>query len=672
MNNHLSLSQKELKAIIKDEEIVYEIIAKKKSLNKLIHKIKPIHLLITNKSIYNLKDTICERTLKFDNIIGVTISNSSDEFIIHAINDEYDCLYISPERKKIISILQNAFKTAKGKDLLFCKKDSKDLDKFVVKKRERNKNPLLSKIKDSELIPINNYVDTESSISNSNKNILSNQSSNEEETKTQNNPIPLPPPPPPQPPYINSPQIDPKVSIDIYSEIFEVYSKTNVIQEFINENDFPLELKIYIYKNKDIIFDSFTAKIGDSIEVKSKIIKKEKAEVKYTDSIASGNAAIFVNEDPNENRLIINMGNIPPREKVIFTTKYICFTKSSNKYEFEIFRNFPIFIGKRSIYQNINLKGKIKITSKYKISNIEKEILMNNLKITEERYQDDEKMNNYLILYEIKDLPKFSFQKEYIPSSKIYFDLDVKYPIIYNQDSLLNTNEKFYCLRYKYNSIKDKEKLETNPGLLIFLIDQSGSMSGTPINIASKALKLFLQSLPSGSYYQIIGFGSTYRLYGGETPKEYKKENIIETLKIIENLKADLGGRDIYSPLKYIYDSFKIHDNIPLLRYIFLLTDGEVEDKDSVLNIIEENNSNYIIYSIGIGNYFDEELIKNAGILGNGNYNFCRELTNLNSIIASEISKAASNYIIDLDIKTSLDEKNIIKNNKIKNVIRGN
>ena len=72
--------------------------------------------------------------MQFDNIIGVTISNSSDEFVVHAINDEYDCLYISPERKKIITALQNTFKAEKWKDLLFCKKDSKDLDKYVVKK----------------------------------------------------------------------------------------------------------------------------------------------------------------------------------------------------------------------------------------------------------------------------------------------------------------------------------------------------------------------------------------------------------------------------------------------------------------------------------------------------------------------------------------------------------
>ena len=85
------------------------------------------------------------------------------------------------------------------------------------------------------------------------------------------------------------------------------------MQEFSNSTESPLELKIYLYKNRKILFDSFSAKIGNLIEVSSKIIKKEKAENKYSDNISSGNAAIFVKED--ENRIIINMGNIPLKKK---------------------------------------------------------------------------------------------------------------------------------------------------------------------------------------------------------------------------------------------------------------------------------------------------------------------------------------------------------------------
>ena len=107
------------------------------------------------------------------------------------------------------------------------------------------------------------------------------------------------------------------------------------------------------------------------------------------------------------------------------------------------------------------------------------------------------------------------------------------------------------------------------------------------MEVASKALILFLQSLPAGSYYQIIGFGSGYEKYD-KIPKEYTQENIKESIKLIENLNANKGGTDIYSPLKDIYNS-NDYNNIKLPKNIFLLTDGEIEDKNETLQITHKN-----------------------------------------------------------------------------------
>ena len=465
-----------------------------------------------------------------------------------------------------------------------------------------------------------------------------------------------------------------KVFTEIESKVNELYVKTNVTQKFSNPTDNPLELKIYVFKKEEIIFSSFNCKIGDSISVKSKVIKKEKAEKKYTDSVASGNAAIFVSDDPNdENRLIINMGNIPSKAEVIFISEFIHSIEASQKYEFEFFRNLPIFQGKDSeIYENSEVKGKINIITKNEILNVEKNILMKNLEIIEEKYQN-EKKNDYVIIYQIKELPSFSwYNLDYIPSSKIYFDFNMSEPFAYAQESLLNNNEINYFIQYKYKKENSSNKNErANPALFIFLVDQSGSMEGERIEIASKALQLFIQSLPAGSYYQIIGFGSDFKKYD-ITPKKYDKENIKKSMNVIENLYADLGGTNVAKPLKDIYSSNKIYDKINLPKNIFLLTDGAAWDKNEALELIEKNSSKYTVYSIGIGEDFDDDLIKNAGILGKGNYNFCKNLNNLNSIIVSEINKATSPYISNIKYSSNLDKNIIIKNNTIPNIIRDN
>jgi uncharacterized protein YegL len=431
------------------------------------------------------------------------------------------------------------------------------------------------------------------------------------------------------------------VKTEIESSVNELYAKTKVIQKFSNATESPLELKIYVFKKTGVVFSSFQCQIGDSIKVKSKVIKKEKAEKKYTDSIASGNAAIFVSDDPkDENRIIINMGNIPAKTEVIFESEFIHPIQHSQHYQFELFRNLPIFVGKdRDFFDNKELKGKINIHTKNEIYNINNTILMKDLKITEQKYENEQK-TKYSIIYQIEKLPRFSwYDSDYIPSSQIYFDLKMKEPFIYTQKSSLNNNETNYLIQYLYKSNEKNDEIITNPALFIFLVDQSGSMSGSRIEIASKALQLFIQSLPAGSYYQIIGFGSSYKKYD-TIPKEYNKENIKETLKMLEKLDASLGGTELKAPLEDIYNSIKDYEKTNLPRNIFLLTDGEIWDKKIVLELIEKNSNKFTVYSIGIGNSFDEDLIKNAGVIGKGNYNFCKDLNNLNSIIASEINKA--------------------------------
>mmetsp|Transcript_30570 Transcript_30570/g.30018 ORF Transcript_30570/g.30018 Transcript_30570/m.30018 type:complete len:123 (+) Transcript_30570:123-491(+) len=49
----------------------------------------------------------------------------------------------------------------------------------------------------------------------------------------------------------------------------------------------------------------------------------------------------------------------------------------------------------------------------------------------------------------------------------------------------------------------------------IFIIDRSGSMEGPRMEMAKKALLIFLQSLPVGCRFEILSFGSNFQPMSG-------------------------------------------------------------------------------------------------------------------------------------------------------------
>ena len=106
-------------------------------------------------------------------------------------------------------------------------------------------------------------------------------------------------------------------------------------------------------------------------------------------------------------------------------------------------------------------------------------------------------------------------------------------------------------------------------------------MEDNGIGLAREAMLLFIRSLPVGSNFNIIRFGSHYDvLFKNETfTAAYDANTAGKAENLTRSMTANFGGTELLRPLQYI----KKHPPIPgRSRQIFLLTDGEIQNTNEV------------------------------------------------------------------------------------------
>lgn len=163
------------------------------------------------------------------------------------------------------------------------------------------------------------------------------------------------------------------------------------------------------------------------------------------------------------------------------------------------------------------------------------------------------------------------------------------------------------------------EDLASGTAEYVFLLDRSGSMSGSEIEIAKKVLASFLEALPSSSRFNVLSFGSNHEFMFGES-QWVTEENIKLAVQRVRGFSANMGGTNIIEPMKAV---FKSKSQLPLV--IFTLTDGHVGNKDEVIREMYTHVAHSRVHTFGIGGGVDEALVKKLAIAGKGSYHLMKK-----------------------------------------------
>lgn len=170
----------------------------------------------------------------------------------------------------------------------------------------------------------------------------------------------------------------------------------------------------------------------------------------------------------------------------------------------------------------------------------------------------------------------------------------------------------------------------------LFLLDRSGSMDGDPIKMAKEALVYALKSLPDDSYFNIISFGSNWSAMFTESVCN-SDEVIDDTIRKISKIQADMGGTEIFPPIKFSFSSPQVQGR---QKNIFLLTDGFVSNVNQIVGYIERNTVCHRVFCLGIGSGFSEALIEGSAKAGNGAYDSVAKSESIPDAVISLIEKS--------------------------------
>ena len=159
--------------------------------------------------------------------------------------------------------------------------------------------------------------------------------------------------------------------------------------------------------------------------------------------------------------------------------------------------------------------------------------------------------------------------------------------------------------------------LQAIPREVIYVIDTSGSMSGTSIEQAREALTMALTRLTPQDRFNVIQFNSnTSQLYPSAV--SVTSRTLAEAKQYVGYLHAD-GGTEMADALKVALNS---SDNPKLLRQVIFMTDGSVGNEDELFTIIRNRLGDSRLFTVGIGSAPNSFFMTKAAEFGHGTFTY--------------------------------------------------
>lgn len=409
----------------------------------------------------------------------------------------------------------------------------------------------------------------------------------------------------------------PLVHTDVEAALTGHIAEVTVSQTFHNDAQDPIEVVYAFPLPENAAVSRMRMVVGGRV-IESQIAEREEARATYEEAKTQGHAAALL-EQERPNIFTQSLANVPPGEDIDIEIDYVqTLTYDAGAYEFV----FPMVIGERydhgttadadRVSPSVTGEGRrrgddidihVRAETGHPIDrwwapthDVVTEVVADALLI--ELAEADERPNrDFVLRYTVAGAqPRATmFLGPQNASGQGHFALVVHPPDL-DIDTLVGRRE------------------------FVFVIDRSGSMSGSPLALAKETVRQALRHMRPVDTFDVVTFESgTERLFG--SPRPANAANLAKALRFVDALESG-GGTEMGNAVEVALGDDGERGRH---RYVFLLTDGFISFEDEIIRTARQLVQQRIdrgqharVFGLGIGDAPNGHLINGVSQAGFG------------------------------------------------------
>lgn len=385
-------------------------------------------------------------------------------------------------------------------------------------------------------------------------------------------------------------------------------ARVTVSQTFHNPTQEPIEAVYTFPLPQNAAVDRMTMTIGSRV-VEAEIKRREEARQIYDQAKNAGQTASLLDQE-RPNVFTQSVANIMPGAKIKIDISYVQVLKfEEGQFEFV----FPMVVGPRYT-ANAPDPGKIAppIVPKGTRSGANIDLRLNldagapiqefKSVLHQVNVNRQGQARAQIQLAKANEIPNRDFVLRYRTSTDTVQDAFITH---------MGEKGGFFTLILM--PPKAPQNTQIAPKEVIFVMDQSGSQQGFPIEKSKELTLKLIQTLRAQDTFNVMGFNTSVRkLWPAARPST--ASNLKEAQAFVKGMQAN-GGTHIREGAIAALEGQTDPDR---LRLVVFNTDGYVGDEALILDTIQKNIAHARLFTFGIGNGVNRYLIDQMAFEGKG------------------------------------------------------